>query len=67
MITRYKIFENVQYAKKVLNELDIPQDDSGYVELKNILGNNLGYIGKFTEWHYKDDTPIVSLEIFIKS
>jgi hypothetical protein len=43
MITRFKIFENVQQSKSLLNKLDINLDDSRYLELKKLLGKNLGY------------------------
>jgi hypothetical protein len=58
MIIRYKIFENVQYSKKILKKLDIPESDSDYIKLKNMLGNNLGYLGKFTEWLYVEEDPL---------
>ena len=58
MITRFKIFENVQQSKSLLNNLDIDINDSRYLELKKLLGKNLGYLGKFTEWLFKDEIDI---------
>jgi len=55
-IQRYKIFENVRQAKKFLDENNIPYDDKDYIELKNILKSNLGYLGKFTEWLFQDNS-----------
>jgi len=62
-IQRYEIFENVRQAKKYLDENDIPPNDRFYLELKNILRKNLGYLGKFTEWlfHNKDHHPGVTI------
>jgi ankyrin repeat protein len=62
MITRYKLFENVYYAKKILKSLDIPQDSPEYIKLKNLLGKHQGYLGKFTEWLFKDDIPFEQLQ-----
>ena len=58
MITRFKIFENVQQSKSLLNKLNIDDNDVRYFELKKLLGKNLGYLGKFTEWLFKDETDI---------
>jgi hypothetical protein len=55
-IQKYKIFENVRQAKKFLDENNISYDNKDYLELKNILSSNLGYLGKFTEWLYQDNT-----------
>jgi hypothetical protein len=62
MITRFKIFENVQYSKKVLSELDIDLNNENYLKLRDLLKSNLGYLGKFTEWMFKDKTPFDQLE-----
>jgi len=55
-IQRYKIFENVRQAKKFLDDNDIDYNNKDYLQLKNILSSNLGYLGKFTEWLFKDNT-----------
>ena len=55
MITKFKIFENVQYSMKILKDIEVPSDDTRYLELKKLLHNNLGYLGKFTEWLFKDE------------
>jgi ankyrin repeat protein len=55
-IQKYKIFENVRQAKKYLDENDIPYDNKDYIKLKNILSSNLGYLGKFTEWLFNDNS-----------
>ena len=55
-IQRYKIFENVRQAKKFLDDNDIDPDNKEYIQLKNILKSNLGYLGKFTEWLFQDNT-----------
>lgn len=54
MITKFKIFENVQYSKKILSELKIPDTNTLYNKLKDMLVDNPGYLGKFTEWLFKD-------------
>ena len=66
MITKFKIFENVQYSKKVLKTNDIPEDDEGYLEIKDMLKSNLGYLGKFTEWFIEQNTSISFLKTLYK-
>jgi hypothetical protein len=54
MIQNYKLFENLDKAKKLLAELNIPQTDPRFVKLRELLKNNLGYMGQFTKWYIKD-------------
>ena len=61
-ITNFKLFENVQRSKKLLHELNIPEDNEEYVRLRNLLKSNPGYLGKFTEWLFKDEFPFNQLE-----
>ena len=55
-IKKYKIFENVRQAKKFLDDNNIDHDNKDYIHLKNILSNNLGYLGKFTQWLFQDNS-----------
>jgi len=54
MIEKYQIFENLQKARKYLNDNNIPESDTRFGQLREILKNNLGYIGQFTIWMYRD-------------
>ena len=65
-ITRYKLFENVQQSKKILKELNIPETNEEYVELREILKRNIGYLGKFTEWLFNYDISLEELEELYK-
>ena len=60
-IKKYKIFENVRQAKKLLDDNNIDHDNKDYLELKNILSSNLGYLGKFTQWLFQDNNNNNSL------
>ena len=53
-VNSYKVFENLDKAKKLLDELHIPQTDKRFVQLRELLKNNLGYMGQFTKWYIKD-------------
>jgi len=55
MIEQYHIFENIHQAKKYLKDNNIPETDPKFLELKDILKNNLGYMGPFTKWVYNDN------------
>lgn len=54
MIENYKMFENLQQAKKTLKELKVDEKDPRFVELRELLKKNLGYMGTFTKWIFKD-------------
>ena len=51
---------------KFLDENDIDPDNKNYLELKNILSSNLGYLGKFTEWLFQSDNSLSFLEDIYK-
>ena len=67
MIEQYQIFENLQKAKKYLSEHNIRETDPKFIKLRELLKNNLGYIGTFTEWMYRDREDINTItDVFNK-
>ena len=66
MITRFQEFdlinENMTKARAVLRQSGKTQTDPEFVKLRNLLANNLGYIGKFTEWMYVNKVEYKQLE-----
>jgi flagellin-specific chaperone FliS len=62
MIEQYNIFENLQKAKKYLRDNNIPETDSRFTQLREIFKNNLGYIGPFTVWMYRDRENLDKIE-----
>lgn len=62
VITNYKLFENVEKAKKVLSELKLNDNNPKFLELKNLLKKNPGYLGQFTKWYLKDGESIEKIE-----
>ena len=62
MIEQYILFENLQKAKKYLRDNNIPETDTRFVQLREIFKNNLGYIGPFTIWMYKDRENLDRIE-----
>ena len=54
VLDNYKIFENMQQAKKTLKELHIDEKNPDFLRLKEMLKNNSGYMGKFTDWLFRD-------------
>lgn len=61
-ILRKMIFESVSQAKKYLNANDISLNDSEYLNLKDLLKKNIGYLGKFTEWLFEEELDIEYLK-----
>ena len=66
MLTKFKDFEtineNLAKARAVLRQVDKPQTNPDFVKLRNLLSNNLGYIGKFTEWMFLNKVSYDQLE-----
>lgn len=66
MITKFKDFEtineNLTKARAVLRQVDKPQTNPDFVKLRNLLSNNLGYIGKFTECMFLNKVRYDQLE-----
>lgn len=57
-----KIFENLQKAKSILKKNGIPETNSDFIKLKELLSKNIGYLGKFTEWLVFNKIPYSRLE-----
>ena len=66
IITDYKLFENLDKAKKLLDELHIPHTDPKFLKLKELLKNNMGYMGTFTKWYIKDNESWDKIEEIFK-
>jgi len=62
MITKYRLFENIEKAKKILKEKDISLSDSDFIKLKELLKNNTGYLGQFTKWMFIDGEKFSKIE-----
>lgn len=66
MIKQYKTFENLQQAKKILKDKNIDEKDPRFVKLRELLKNNLGYMGTFTKWMIEDHESFDKLEDIFK-
>ena len=53
--------ENLQQARKILKNLGIEETNPEFIEIKKLLGNNLGYLGMFTKLFYKFRYPLDEL------
>lgn len=61
-LNKYKVFENLQQAKKTLRDLHIEETNPDFIKLRTLLSNNMGYMGKFTEWLFKNREEFSQLE-----
>lgn len=66
MIEKYKLFENLQKAKKIISDLNISEDNEKFQKLKDLLKSNLGYMGTFTKWLFIDREPWEKVEDLYK-
>jgi len=66
MISNFKLFENVERAKKLLNSLEIdPQKSEDYSKIREMLKNADGYVYWFCKLHFVDKVPLEELsEVF---
>lgn len=66
MIIKWDRFETInetlQKARSILRELNIPESHPDFVKLRALLNKNTGYLGKFTEWMFKDKVSYERLE-----
>ncbi len=53
--------ENIAKAKSILKSLNLNEDDQQFLKLKELLIKHPGYIGKFTEWLFKDKVTLEQL------
>lgn len=65
-VIEYKLFENLQKAKKILADRRIPENNAEFLKLKELLSRNTGYIGQFTKWLFIDRTEFSQLEEIYK-
>ena len=61
-LLKYKIFEDVNKSKKILKDLNIPEDNADYKKLKELLKKHTGYVGQFTKWLFQDREPFTQIE-----
>lgn len=54
--------ENLNRARAVLNQVGIPESNPNFIKLRELLKNNLGYVGKFTEWMFLQKVEFTQLE-----
>jgi len=53
----YKLFENLQKARKLLADNRIPEDNPNFIKLRELLSANPGYLGQFTKWLFGINEP----------
>jgi hypothetical protein len=53
----FKLFENMDRAKKIFNK-----KVEDFEKLKEMLSKNIGYMGKFTEYLFNENIPIAELQ-----
>lgn len=61
-LKRYKIFENIHQAKSILKKKGIDETHPGFIELRDLLKDHLGYIGWFTTMLYDNNISLSDLK-----
>lgn len=54
--------ENMNKARSVLRQAGVDETDPNFLKLRELLKNNLGYTGKFTEWMFLQKIDFNRLE-----
>jgi hypothetical protein len=53
--------ENLTKARSILRSIGLKETDQQFLKLKELLSKHPGYLGKFTEWLYKDKVSLDQL------
>lgn len=61
-LERYRIFENIYQAKSILKKKGIDELHPGFIKLRELLKNNIGYIGWFTKMLYEHNVLLSELK-----
>lgn len=56
--------ENIDQARKILKDVHKDINDSNFIEIRDLLGKNQGYLGLFTKLHFKYEQTIEDLKHF---
>jgi hypothetical protein len=62
MITKYKLFENIQQGKSILSSVNKNIDDPDWLQLLKIFSRHPGYIGNFTYLIFKKGWSITNIQ-----
>lgn len=54
--------ENLNRARAVLRQAGVPENNPNFLKLRELLKNNLGYAGKFTEWMFLQKVEFSQLQ-----
>lgn len=54
--------ENLNRARAVLRQVGVPENNPNFIKLRELLRNNLGYTGKFTEWMFLQKVEFSQLQ-----
>lgn len=62
ILTKFKIFENIQQAKSILKKVGVLETDDSYKQIREILKGHEGYVGMFVNLFYnkKYTLPVLS-------
>ncbi len=61
-LIEYSLLENLNLSKKILNDLKIPLSNPKFLELREMLRNNLGFIGIFTKFMFVEGYSLNRLQ-----
>jgi hypothetical protein len=61
-ILSWQLFENLSSARTFLKKNNIPENDGDFIQIKELLKNNPGYIFAFTKFRYKEQIKIEDLK-----
>jgi hypothetical protein len=61
-IDDFRIFENLQRARKILSDNKVAETDPRFIELRKMLQRNAGYVGQFTKWMIENRKSIEELK-----
>jgi F0F1-type ATP synthase delta subunit len=61
-LQHFEILENLQAAKSFLTKSGISLNDPNFIKIKEMIGNNVGYVLWFTKRFFEEKVPMQELE-----
>lgn len=65
LVNRFSLFENVQAARQLLNNLKINLDNPDYLKIREMLRNQDGYVHWFCKQHFVNKVDLSELKNII--
>jgi len=67
MVTKFHLFENLNYARSVLRKKGLYDKDEDFIKIREMSKDKSGYLGLLTKLHFVDNVPLDELQSIYNS